>query len=648
MSSTPIDSLTRWTLQSPDRRFTVTVALRNLGGTADYPDAERLYYRVEYDGGPVLGWSPLGIRTGDQDFVDQLSFVRVLRGEILDTYEMRTGKNRVRRFRSNETNLLFENSDGHRIEVTFRAAADGVAFRYRMQGEGEARIAEEASGFHVPEDAVGWMLPFDKPFITTPAHETFYEKVRAGARSGLEGWGFPALFRVSGPRKEEPVYLLISEAGLDRGYAATRLGQPRGTVYRIRFPDRGEGMGVGDVKPAWTLPWTTPWRVIVLGGLATVTQSTLIEDLSFPMHAAFGSDPAWIRPGRSAWSWYSQETGDPALQREYVDFAAEMGWEHVLVDANWDEWPNAEEEVQALVLYAAARGVGIHLWYNSGGPNNLVPEGPRDRMHEEATRQEEFRRIAGWGVKGVKVDFFQSDKQDRIQQYIHILEDAADRQLLVNFHGCTLPRGWQRTYPNLMTMEAVRGAENYKFFPPATARHNVHLVYTRNVVGSMDYTPVTFADALTKAGITYAHQVALAVVYESGIQHFADRADADPSLGFRKVFQDAPFVRTFFQQIPTTWEETLLLDGSPDSHAVLARREADVWYLGGINGQNRAIHLDIPLGFLGDGDCTLSLIRSGEAPDALELEVLDVAAGDRLSIELKPRDGFAGRCVLAR
>ncbi|MCI0635211.1 MAG: glycoside hydrolase family 97 catalytic domain-containing protein, partial [Actinobacteria bacterium] len=307
-----------------------------------------------------------------------------------------------------------------------------------------------------------------------------------------------------------------------------------------------------------------------------------------------------------------------------------------------------DQDVPALVEYAAARNVGIHLWYNSGGPHTVINATPRDRMLDPEVRRDELRRIAAWGVRGIKVDFFQSDKQDRIQQYLDILNDARDARLLVNFHGATLPRGWQRTYPNLMSMEAVHGAEFYQVRYGPDAIHNVRLAYTRNIVGSMDYTPLTFAAAFQQLAISYGHQLALAVVFESGIQHFAERADGDPTLGFRKLLADAPFVKDFLREVPVAWDETRLLDGAPESHIVLARRRGEHWYVGALNGLEAPVVVDVPLDFLDAGTYAMRLIRSGAELDQLEEQVGESEAGGRLQVELRAKDGFVAVLEPAR
>jgi hypothetical protein len=290
-------------------------------------------------------------------------------------------------------------------------------------------------------------------------------------------------------------------------------------------------------------------------------------------------DTEWIKPGIASWSWWSDHDSPkkPKELRAFTELAAHMNWPYTLIDANWNLLPEAE--IQSLLGHARDNNVAVWLWYNSGGPHNNVTEQPRDRMHIREVRRREFDQLRLWGVAGIKVDFWQSDKQEIIRQYIELLEDAAEYQIMVNVHGCTIPRGWSKTYPHLMSMESVWGAESYSFaanYPQEVPAQNVIYAFTRNVIGPMDYTPVTFSNQTYPHLTTNAHELALSVVFESGVQHFADRVSAYQSL--------TEPVKRFLKEVPTAWDETRMISGYPGEYIILARRKGTIWYIGGING----------------------------------------------------------------
>ena len=280
--------------------------------------------------------------------------------------------------------------------------------------------------------------------------------------------------------------------------------------------------------------------------------------------------------------------------------------------------------------------MGILAWYNSGGSHNVITEEPRDLMDDTKTRRAEFKKISEWGVKGIKVDFFQSDKDCVIRLYHEILRDAIDYQLLVNFHGSTLPKGWERTYPHLVTSEAVRGCEAYIFdsrYPEFAPFHNTILVFTRNVVGSMDYTPVAFSDNNYPHKTTFAHELALAVLFESGIQHFADN--------YRSYLAQPGFVVDYLKQVPVVWDETRFVDGYPGEFAILARRSGDTWYVSGINGLNDQRKMSFPVNFLVADNCDVELITDGDGDRSFSRKAFTLAAEDELEVTMRPRGGFA-------
>lgn len=431
--------------------------------------------------------------------------------------------------------------------------------------------------------------------------------------------------------------MLLTESALDETYCGSHLAaNAPGGVYRIKFPDPKEGLGIGAAEPVSTLPWTLPWRVVIVGDRAGhILESDLVNDLAPASRVA---DTSWIKPGRSAWSWWSQSDSPKHAEalNAFTDLAAEMGWEYALVDANWNFMQTGK--IEDVIAHAKEKHVGLLFWYNSGGPHNDVTEAPRDRMHTREARRNEFAQLQKWGVKGVKVDFWHSDKQDRIRQYREVLADAADFQLLVNFHGCTIPRGWSREFPNLIGMEAVFGAEQYKFresMARQAAWFNTVLSFTRNVIGAMDYTPVTFGDAKYPHQTTNAHELALSVVFETPIQHFADSTQSYRSL------PDA--AKTFLKRVPSAWDETRALSGEPGQSVVIARRNGDAWYVGGINGRIEALTVRVDLGFLKDGSWTATIVRDGAQDREFASETKTVSPTETTVITMRPRGGFVMR-----
>jgi len=623
-----------WQLSSPDGKLMVSIENVEL--------ENQLYYQVssrtETGEIVVISSSPLGIEREDQQFIEGLSFVSASPVEVIDEkYSLLHGKRKDFRDLSNQLTLHFNNDQGSNLDLIFRAYNDGVAFRYSFPEEdGELHtVINEVTGFSLPEDGNAFMLPHADAGQWGPAYEQYFQKdVKIGSSSpNKAGWSFPALFEIH----NGGYWVLISEAGLDKTYCGSRLNQEADNGnYTIRMPDTEEGLGIGDVFPTSTLPWATPWRLIIMGeSLKPVVESSMVTHLSLP---SVVGNTDWIKPGRASWSWWSDGPSSKNFNKliGFIDYAAEMGWEYSLVDANWQEI--GEEKIKELVSYANEKSVGVLFWYNSGGAHNKVTEEPRDRMQEQSIRREEFKFLHEIGAKGIKVDFFHSDKQDRIQQYLGILEDAAEFQLMVNYHGCTLPRGWSRTYPNLMTMESVKGLECYKFdknYPEGAPWHNTILPFTRNVVGPMDYTPVAFSDARHPHLTSYAHELALSVVYESGWVHFADAVES-----FRNIPEE---VTDFLKTVPAAWDEIEFLSGYPGKFAVLARQSKGEWYVGGINGETAARTVEIDLSFLDEGEFNMLLIQDGEISREFSIENRPVDSDQSLEFVMAAYGGFVAR-----
>lgn len=444
-----------------------------------------------------------------------------------------------------------------------------------------------------------------------------------------EGWVYPALFRTG------ENWVLITEADLGRGYCATRLRHesPEGE-YRIGFPDPRETIGKESVNPKFQTPYSTPWRVIAVGSLKTVVESTLGTDLAAP--AIPGIKPA-NGPGKSSWSWAKLGDNNTSydVQRQFVDFAAEMKWAYCLVDAEWDR-QIGYEKMKDLATYAREKKVGVLVWYNSNGDWNEAHQTPKDKMVDRDIRQKEFACLRDMGVVGVKIDFFGGDGRAFTELYWDILDDAAEFGQLVNFHGTTLPRGLERTYPNFVTAEAIHGYEFIVRDQKAADLASTHMAmqpFTRNVFDSMDFTPMCLSD-LPKANrrTTVAAELATAVLFTFGIQHYVEIPEG--------MAKQPDYVRDLLKEIPPVWEDSRFLAGYPGKLAVFARRGADGrWWIAGFNGENNAKTVDIDLAAL--GTMKVGELINDSAKGGFERQPA-VVKGTIHTVELQPHGGFIG------
>lgn len=613
----------RWDVKSPNGQ-TVIVVTRQTDG--------RLTWSATRGKTTVIAASPLGIERNDALFDDALTFVSASPETRIDeTYRTTYGKRMQHHVTGRERTLRFTNRGGQPIEIVLRAHDDGVAFRYRFPNMDTIAktITTDLTGFAVPAGSTAWIQPQQPVSQYAPAYENLYRQIPAGTTAPTrDGWAFPALFKTTaGP------WLLVSESAVDGLYCGSHLAADApGGVYHLAFPDPAEGRGVGAAQPRAALPWTLPWRVVVIGDSASrIAESDLIDDLAPPSRL---TDLSWIHPGRASWSWWSDSDSPRYASRlnAFTDLAADMTWEYTLVDANWNLM--REGRIEDVLAHARDRHIWPILWYNSGGPHNNVTEAPRERMTDRTIRRGEMAKIELWGVRGIKVDFWQSDKQDRMQQYRAVLADAADYHLVVDFHGATIPRGWEREFPNLLGIEAVAGAENYKFnkdYPAQAAWQNTVLPFTRNALGTMDYTPVTFSDHQYPHLTTDAHELALSVVFETGIQHFADSVAAYTAL------PEAP--KAFLRAVPVAWDETRVLDGEPGQFLTIARRAGQTWYLAGLTA-DAARTVAVPLAFLGTGTGHMTLISDGASDRTFAVRTADVTARDTVSVAMRARGGW--------
>lgn len=518
----------------------------------------------------------LGFETENFSFSSDLTLVCYSSAQsITEDYTVKHGKRLHPHNEGNERTFTFSTANKQTLDVIIRAYNDGFAFRYAINGLDidSTKVINEATTYSIPEKADRWLMPFN----------TGYEQpfpIQHGAEKNAQ-WGYPCLFNVG------EKWALISEADVDESFCATRL-ENNGNVYKVAFPQAWEAREHGDSLATITGTWQSPWRVVICGNLSDIFESTLVEDVSRP---SIVKDDSWIKPGRSSWAYWSHNHGslDYQVMTSFVDLAKNMGWEYFLIDWEWDRMANGGN-LEDLCRYAKDQGVGLAMWYNSGGNHTWVQSTPKDRMLTHENRIKEFEWLKSLGIQTVKIDFFESDKQWMMKYYLDILKDAADYQMMVDFHGCTAPRGWSRTYPHLMSMEGIYGAEWYNNRGDMTihgAEWNTISPFTRNVVGPMDYTPVAFTHSQHPHTTTNVHELALAVLYESGIQHWADRPE-----GFYSLPAEA---KEYMSTIPVAWDDSKLISGYPTNHVAVARRSGNKWYIAGINGTDKQMDLSLNL-----------------------------------------------------
>lgn len=526
----------------------------------------------------VLPFSPLGLVRNDASFAENLKVDSVsVAKSINESYEMVSGKQVKLAYKANEYCIYASNQQGKKINIVFRIFDDGVGFRYIFPDADNSTysILSEQTGFVLPENANGWMSPYERSNnYGQPGYELDYLAVKAGMESPDSiGWAFPLLF------KTDKCWLFISETALDENYCGTHTCN-KGNLYTIAFPESNERYGKGSSNPSSQLPWKMPWRYIVVGKtIQQVYASSLGYHLADP---SVIKDVSWIKPGVSAWEWWSSTSGRnvPDLKK-FINLASEMGWEYSLIDGGWPKMPDGS--LEELIAYAKPRNVGLTIWYNSGGRRDTTQKDEDFVLFNDDTRKKELERISKMGFKGIKVDFFASDKQYVIKLYLDILKDAAKYNLFVNFHGCTLPRGWSRTYPNLLSMEAVKGTEAYRFsrnYPDMAARYNTIAPLVRGMAGPADYTPVTVTNQKYPRKTTLAHELATAIIYESGLIHMADKPE-----GYAVLPQEA---RDYLKRLPAVWDESRLIEAIPGQILVVARKYNSRWYIAGVNGTDTA------------------------------------------------------------
>lgn len=605
-------------VKSKDNSNKITLSLNEDG---------ELYYRVTRRDKVIISDSPLGLNCDDQDFTSGLSVAEVSPvEERRETYELKVANNKSIDHVFESKSITFKNSHGALMIVDLIAGEEEVAFRYRFAGENTKirTVKEELTGFHIEQHATGWLQPYNKAGKYTPAYEDFYIHVNSGdpingARNPSIGWGMPALFNVN--NKEN--WVLIAESGNMGTFPGCHL-QPdsKGGLYKVAFAAKDEKFTLPlpekeNVYPPSSLPWVMPWRVIIMGDEAgDILLSTLITDLA---PASKIEDASWIEPGKAAWSWWSHpDDHSPEIYNEFTNLSATFGFKYVLFDAGWEK-ANKEGDI---INIARNKGIQPLVW------------GYSSDYFDAETRKKRFKQLAGMGVKGVKIDFWCSDRQEVMATLQSVFEDAAKEHLLVNLHGSTMPRGWQRTWPNFMTSEGILGAESYFYeprFPEKAAQQNTVLPFTRNVAGPADYTPFTLTMGKYPRVNTATHELATAMIYTSGIIHFADS---------KEVFESLPSeVKGLLKELPATWDKTESVISEPGTLLVLSRQKDSLSYIVGINGTNKELPLKLDLAKYGKGFSKFRIISEGEDP-LMEFKVKTYPIASDWLYTLAPKGGF--------
>lgn len=583
-------------VNSPDGKLKVEVSNTRNG---------EVYYNVTYNGNKMMEDSPLGLEVNYGDFTSDLKLIGKQIRVIDKTYQQDRIKVSTIHYQANELICTFENLRKQKMDLVFRVSNHDVAFRYTLHKAGETGsvvVKDEATGFRFPQQTTTFLTPQSDAMIgwkrTKPSYEEDYVADAPMHRISQYGHGFtfPCLFKIG-----DEGWVLVSETDVDSRYCGSRLSDVKeGNLYKLEFPMPEENNGNGTVAPAFALPGSTPWRTITVGEtLKPIVETTIPWDVVEPRYEASCD----YQMGCGTWSWilWQDASINYEDQVKYVDLAAAMGFEYVLID-NWWDTHIGYEKMEQLFKYAKSKGVDPLVWHSSSGYWNDIVQGPVHLMDNPIQRKKQMKWLKEQGVKGIKVDFFGGDKQETMRLYEAILSDANEYGLMVIFHGCTLPRGWERMYPNYVGSEAVLASENMVFNQRSCdmEAYNATLhPFIRNTVGCMEFGGTFLNKRLNKGNdggsirrTTDVFQLATAVLFQNPIQNFALAPNN---------LTDAPqLCLDFLKEIPTEWDEVRFLDGYPGKYVALARRSGDKWYVAAINAEKETLKLNVDLSFLGD------------------------------------------------
>lgn len=618
------------TVSSPDSHLKVAVSVIN----------GKPMYNVVYKGKTMLENSPLGLLTNEGDFSTGMKYISKKEDAVSKQYTQDRIKQSSISYQANTLTCTFENAQKRQISVHFQVSNNDIAFRYEVPSWGETMccvVEKEATGFNFPSFATSFLSPMMHPMTgfarTAPSYESGYDAdAPMEKNTSATGYVFPGLFRIG-----DNGWTLVSETGVRSLYCASHLSSSKDGLYTVDFPNMKENNGFGSTGAAIGLPGTTPWRTITVGeDLQPIVETTIPFDVVEPLYEATQE----YKYGRSTWSWIVWQDASMNYddQVKYIDLAAELKFEYILMDALWDT-NIGKERMKGLIQYANSKGVDVFLWYNSNGVANDAPQSPHNKMNTSIARKEEMKWLRKVGVKGLKVDFFGGDKQETMRLYEDILSDANDYGLMIDFHGCTLPRGWERMFPNYVGSEAVLASEMLIFSQHMRDNEAFYATlhpFSRNAVGSMEFGGVLLNKFLNRGNekgqerlTTDAFQLATAVLFQNPVQMFA--------LTPNNLTDVPAFEIDFMREVPTTWDETRYIDGYPGKYAVIARRHGEVWYVAGVNAQDKPITLTLDLPMFAGHKVALYNDNKKKEPYT---ETVSIKSNGKATITIQPSGGF--------
>ena len=635
-------------ITSPNGKLTVTIN----------DDGGKARYTVNLEGKQMLMPSDLGFKANFGDFTQGLKIVSTKAEQVDKCYEMRQVKQSHMHYQATLLTLDFENAQRQKMSMEFSVSDNDIAFRYliprqRNDNPKSAVILSEATSFLMPEGTTTFLTPQSDPMIgwerTKPSYEEVYKADAPMTQRSQYGHGFtfPCLFHVPSvalptQQSSESAWVLISETGVSSAYCGSRLSDYNAsTGYTIAYPMEGENNGIGSSTPGIALPGSTPWRTITVGSsLKPIVETTIQYDVVEPLYEPsinYGS-------GRYTWSWliWQDNSINYDDQVKFIDLASKMGFEFCLVDNWWDQ-NIGRERIAELSRYAQSKGVSLMLWYNSNGFENDAPQTPRQCMNTGMARDREMAWLKSVGVKGIKVDFFGGDKQETMKLYEDILYDANRYGIQCIFHGCTMPRGWERMYPNYVSSEAVLASENVYFNEDAARRQPFDLTmhpFCRNASGTMDWGGIIMNKYLSKDNksrhtrkTTDIFEMASGITMQAAIQCVAMQPNNLTENELPELELD------WLKAMPTTWDETQFIDGYPGRYAVLARRHGDDWYVAGISALKEPLKLTLDLPMFTAGSQLKYYVDDPKTGQPV-LTTLKVDKKGKAKVEIQPNGGL--------